>query len=180
LAPIKPEAPVTKQFIGAACFTHCRKASTLDLTPFLAEFLDIRMPREEVKRKKLTPRKRRELDVQIDFLEALVRRDPKYLEALQLLGDSYTERGRHRESLNVDRRLVRKEPQNPVAYYNLACSYALNGRVDRAVAALEHAIHLGYRDFRWIARDPDLRELRKHPRYRRIKEKICGMLVHIC
>lgn len=137
------------------------------------------MPREEVKQRKLTPRKRRELDVQIDFLERLVRRDPKYLEALQLLGDSYTERGRHQDSLTVDRRLVRREPHNPVAYYNLACSYALNGRLDRAVVALEHAIHLGYRDFHWIARDPDLSELRKHPRYRQIKDKIHGMLVDV-
>ncbi len=137
------------------------------------------MPREEVKRKRLTPRKRRELDVQIGFLEGLVRKDPKYLEALQLLGDSYSERGRHEDSLTVDRRLIRKEPRNPLAYYNLACSYSLNGRVDRAVVALERAITLGYRDFRWIAKDPDLSALRKHPRYRRIKEKIRDIQVDV-
>lgn len=137
------------------------------------------MPRKEVKRKSLSPRKRRELDVQIDFLEGLVHKDPKYLEALQLLGDSYSERGRHEDSLNVDRRLIRKEPHNPLAHYNLACSYSLNGRLDRAVVALERAISLGYRDFRWIARDPDLTALRNHPRYRRIKEKIRGMQVNV-
>jgi tetratricopeptide (TPR) repeat protein len=137
------------------------------------------MPRNEVGRNKLTPRKRRELEIQIGFLEGVVRRDPKYLEALQLLGDSYSETGRHEDSLTVDRRLIRKEPRNPLAHYNLACSYSLNGRMDRAVLALERAINLGYRDFRWIARDPDLSALRKHPRYRRLKEKIRGMQVEV-
>jgi tetratricopeptide (TPR) repeat protein len=137
------------------------------------------MPRKEVEQKKLSPRKRRELDVQIGFLEGLVHKDPKYLEALQLLGDSYSQRGRHEDSLIVDRRLIRKEPRNPLAHYNLACSYALNGRMDRAVVALERAISLGYRDFRWIARDPDLIALRKHPRYRRIKEKIQDMKISV-
>lgn len=138
------------------------------------------MLRKDVKRKTLSPKKRRELDVQIGFLEGLVQKDPKHLEALQLLGDSYSERGRHADSLTVDRRLIRKEPRNPLAYYNLACSYALNGRVDRAVIALERAICLGYRDFRWIACDPDLRALREHPRYRLIKKKMSGMQVDIC
>lgn len=137
------------------------------------------MPRNEVIRKPLSTKQRRELDIQIGFLEGVVRRDPKHLEALQLLGDSYSDRGRHEDSLTVDRRLIRKEPRNPLAHYNLACSYSLNGRVDRAVIALERAISLGYRDFRWIARDPDLSALRKHPRYRRIKDKIRGMQVRV-
>jgi tetratricopeptide (TPR) repeat protein len=137
------------------------------------------MPREAVKRKRLTPRKRRELDVQIGFLEGLVRRDPRHLETLQLLGDSYSERGRHTESLQVDRKLIRKEPRNPLAHYNLACSYSLNGRVDRAAVALERAIQLGYRDFRWLSQDPDLSALRKHPHYRRLREKIRDMQVSV-
>lgn len=138
------------------------------------------MARHEVKRKNLTPKKRRELDVQIGFLEGLVGSDPRYLEALQLLGDCYSDRGRHADSLDVDRRLVRREPRNPHAHYNLACSYALNGQVGRAATALERAISLGYRDFRWIARDPDLSALRGHPRYRRIKEQIHGLQVDVC
>jgi tetratricopeptide (TPR) repeat protein len=154
-------------------------ASTLDLPSGLTDFPVSRMPSDPVKRKRILPKKRRELEVQIGFLEGLVRRDPKYLEALQLLGDSYSECGRHADSLQIDRRLIRKEPRNPLAYYNLACSYSLNGRVDRAVRALERAIHLGYRDFGWLARDPDLTALRKHPRYRRLKEKIRDMQVRV-
>lgn len=44
-----------------------------------------------------------ELDVQINFIEGVVRREPSYVEALQLLGDTYTKRGRFSEGLGVDR-----------------------------------------------------------------------------
>ena len=151
----------------------------LDLHQSLRNFLTSCMSHKVGTRNKLSIRKRRELDVQIRFLEGVIRRDPRFTEALQLLGDSYSERGRHSDSLQVDRRLIRREPRNPNAYYNLACSHSLNGRADRAIAALERAIALGYRDFKWLAKDPDLRELRKHPRYRRIVQKMRAMRVKI-
>jgi len=114
----------------------------------------------------------RELDVKIQFMEGLVRRDPDYVDALQLLGDHYTQRGRFVEGLNVDERLARLEPQNPTVFYNLACSYSLTEEFDRAIFALDRAIALGYRDFKWLAKDPDLKKLRTQPAYEEIKEKI--------
>jgi len=145
----------------------------------LQEFAASRMSRNEVNRKKLSPRKRRDLDVQIGFLEGVTRRDPRFTEALQLLGDSYSERGRHADSLQVDRRLIRREPRNANAYYNLACSHSMNGRADRAAIALERAISLGYRDFKWLIRDPDLSALRKHTRFRRILQQIRAIRVKV-
>ena len=46
--------------------------------------------------KPLTRKEARELDVKISFLEGLVRRDPQCVEALQMLGDHYAQRGEHR------------------------------------------------------------------------------------
>ena len=43
---------------------------------------------------KLSSREQRDLDIEIQFLEGVVRRDQRYVEALQLLGDDYTRRGR--------------------------------------------------------------------------------------
>jgi len=131
------------------------------------------------KSKKLGRKAARELDTKISFMEGIVRRDPQYVEALQILGDHYTQRGRYNHSLQVDQRLSRLEPRNPLVYYNLACSYALNRELDRAAAALEKALALGYRDFKWLARDPDLRRLRKHPIFRTIEDKIRKMKVKI-
>lgn len=114
----------------------------------------------------------RALDIQIQFMEGVVRRDPRYVEALQLLGDNYTKRGRYAEGLEVDERLAALEPQNPLVFYNLSCSYSLLDRFDDAANSLEKALELGYRDFKWLLKDPDLKKLRAHPRYKAIRAEI--------
>ena len=65
-----------------------------------------RMPKKSPVRKKLTRREQRNLDIEISFIEGVVRRDPRYLEALQVLGDDYTRRGRYREGLKIDETLA--------------------------------------------------------------------------
>jgi len=123
-------------------------------------------------RKKPARASQRDLDAKIEFMEGLVRRDPEYVDALQLLGDHYTERGRFAEGLQVDERLARLEPGNPVVFYNLACSYSLTAQFERAALALEKALELGYTDFAWLAKDPDLKKLRAHPLFDDLREKI--------
>jgi tetratricopeptide (TPR) repeat protein len=137
------------------------------------------MPEKISARKKMKRRESKDLDVKIQFMEGLVRRDPEYIEALQLLGDHYTQRGRFDQGLKVDEQLSRLEPHNPLVFYNLACSYSLIGEVDLAAKSLEKALSLGYRDFKWLAKDPDLRTLRKHPLFRGIQAKIRKMNVKI-
>ena len=121
----------------------------------------------------------RELDIQISFLEGLIRREPDYVEALRILGDYYTQRGRYEHGLRVDQQLSRLQPADPLVFYNLACSFSLTGELDQAAAALEQALALGYRDFRWLAKDPDLEELRQHPLYRKIQSQIRRMKVKV-
>jgi len=127
------------------------------------------MPAKKSTQKKLSSAEQRDLDTKIQFVEGLVRRDPDYVDALQLLGDHYTQRGRFTEGLHVDERLARLEPGNPLVFYNLACSYSLTNEFDRAMASLHQAIDLGYRDFKWLAKDPDLKKLRAHPMFQELK-----------
>ena len=70
---------------------------------------------------------------------------------------------------------TRLEPGSPLVLYNLARDCALTDQFDRAAEALEKALSLGYRDFNWLAKDPDLRKLRKHPLYQGIEGKIRQM-----
>lgn len=133
------------------------------------------MPEKSTARKKMTPAEQRELDVQIGFIEGIVRRDPGYVDALQILGDHYTKRGRFVEGLQVDERLAKLDPHNALVFYNLACSYSLTDQFDQAVAALKQSFTLGYRDFKWLAKDPDLRKLRKQPAYQEISELVRGL-----
>ena len=145
---------------------------SLDLAARLWKHSARCMPQKSSPKKKISRTQERELDVQIGFIEGIVRRDPAYVDALQLLGDNYTKRGRYNEGLEVDERLAKLDPQNALVFYNLACSYSLTDQFDRAVKALKKAIKLGYRDFNWLAKDPDLRKLRKHPSYQDIAETV--------
>ncbi len=130
------------------------------------------MAKAQPKRSKLTRQQQRDLDIEIEFMEGVVRRDPSYLEALQILGDDYTRRGKFVKGLMIDEQLVRLRPGEPVTHYNLACSYSLTGQLERAMECLEKAIELGYHDFQWMARDPDLAELRGHPTYAKFRARL--------
>jgi tetratricopeptide (TPR) repeat protein len=130
-----------------------------------------RMPKKP-STKKLTREDKRALDVEIDFIEGIVRRDPDYIEALQILGDDYTKRGRFLDGLKVDEQLARLRPTDPTVLYNLACSYALTGDTDSAFAALHRALDAGYDDFKWLAQDPDLECVRNHPDYATVRAKV--------
>jgi tetratricopeptide (TPR) repeat protein len=130
------------------------------------------MPGKSNTKRKLNRANQRDLDTKIQFIEGIVRRDPNYVDALQLLGDHYTQRGLFAEGLKVDEHLARLEPQNPLVFYNLACSYSLTEEFERAVFALEKALLLGYRDFTWLAKDPDLKKLRAQPVFDDLKAKI--------
>src|ERR1700690_219486 len=130
------------------------------------------MPVKSSTRKKPSRASQRDLDTKIEFMAGLVRRDPDYVDALQLLGDHYTQRGLFNEGLKVDERLARLEPENSLVFYNLACSYSLTGQFDRVPLALEKALSLGYRDFAWLGKDPDLKKFRQQPAYDQIKDKI--------
>ena len=129
--------------------------------------------------KKLTPQQERDLDIEIGFLEGVVERDPTYADALQILGDDYTRRGRLEEGLKVDERLSLLRPTDAFVHYNLACSYALTGQFDAAAAALNHALDLGYCDFKWLAKDPDLARFRKHSLYKKIRARIKAMEIKV-
>ena len=127
-------------------------------------------------RKKLTGQELRNLDLEIQFLEGIVRRDADYVEALQILGDDYTSRGRYAEGLKIDERLSKLRPEDSLVHYNLACSYSLTERLDQALESLEIALDLGYRDFKWMAEDPDLGNLREHAAYKKkIQAKVRQM-----
>src|SRR6266478_4419177 len=74
---------------------------------------------------KLTRQQERDLDIEIRFIEGVVCRAPEFIEALQILGDDYTRRGRFADGLKLDEQLARLRPDDALVHYNLACSYSL-------------------------------------------------------
>lgn len=110
-----------------------------------------------------------DLEFEIRFFEGISRRDPNFIEALQILGDAYTKTGQWDKGLQVDERLSRLCPDSALVFYNLACSYSLLKQLDKAFAALDRAVKLGYDDARWLTKDPDLENLRTDSRFEKIR-----------
>ena len=111
---------------------------------------------------------RPDLDFELSFFESLHKRMPKDLRVASVLAHIYTKAGRIDAGLKMDRKLVRLDPEDPTAHYNLACSLNLKGRKADAVKALRSAISLGYKDFHWMQHDPDLNGLNKYSGFREL------------
>lgn len=112
--------------------------------------------------KRTPPRPQR---VELSFLESIRRRLPAHQRTLEALGHLYTRSGRYEDGLGVDEALSRLRPDDPVAWYNLACSQALTGQAEQALQALERCMELGYTDLAWIRKDEDLAALHADPRF---------------
>lgn len=106
--------------------------------------------------------------VELGFLEGVRRRLPGDLATARALADLYTRVGRFQEGLAIDLDLCRKCPEDPMVWYNLACSEALCGHAEAALNALDRAIALGYVDRIWMRRDPDLASLHHLEKFRRL------------
>lgn len=113
----------------------------------------------------MASRKDHDPSFEITFFESVLRRSPDYAAVIEILGGLYTRVGRIAAGLRMDRRLVRLQPANATARYNLACSLALSKRRGDALVELKRAVQLGYEDADWMRRDPDLANLRNHPEF---------------
>ena len=101
----------------------------------------------------------------IGFFETVLRHDRHCVEVIEILGGLYTKLGRIADGLKMDRKLVRLQPANATAHYNLGCSLALSKRNADALRSLREAVALGYRDFEWMSHDPDLLGLKRSPEF---------------
>ena len=117
------------------------------------------------KQKKLTKKQEEDLDFEISFFENLLKQNPDYIEAMSPLAENYTKKGFFEQGLALDLKLTKLTPQDPIAHYNLACSYSLLNEIDLSLYNLEKAIKLGYNDFHFLKTDPDLENIRKDKRY---------------
>ena len=114
------------------------------------------------------PHEQNQLDFEIDFFGHILERFPNYVDVLRVQGNNLTLKGRYADGLSIDKRLVALRPQDPLAHYNLACSFALLRKADLALKTLRRAIELGYRDFRYMREDHDLDSIRHDPRFRQL------------
>ena len=109
-----------------------------------------------------------QLDFELCFYGQILERCPHFADALRAHGNNLTLKGRYTDGLDIDKKLIALRPSDPLAHYNLACSYALLKKTDLAIKTLARAVELGYRDFRYICQDRDLEHVRSDPRFRQL------------
>ncbi len=117
------------------------------------------------------PKQKEDLDFEIHFLEGVITKQPNFIEALVVLGELYTKKGLYQKGLEIDRRLSQLKPDDPIVFYNLACSYSLIKDMDKAFAAIQFAMQNGYNDFEHLMKDQDLKNLREDNRFQSLSEK---------
>jgi tetratricopeptide (TPR) repeat protein len=111
---------------------------------------------------------------EVGLARASLDSNPRNVRALEMLGQALTRVGKHDEALEADLRLASLRPRDPVAHYNLACSYSNLENLDAAFDALRRAFDLGYRDYRHLLRDPDLENVRRDRRFKSLLDKKWG------
>lgn len=114
----------------------------------------------------------RENKQELEFLQDIARRLPDDTNVMRALGDLYTRTGAYADGLRVDENLSRLCAEDPIVWYNLACSLSLSGRPDDALDALNRAVELGYNDYDAMKKDPDLTALHGDARFESILEWI--------
>jgi tetratricopeptide (TPR) repeat protein len=134
--------------------------------------LKVAMLNKTSTKRKLTRKEQRDLDIEIGFMEGVIQRDERFVEAWRVLSEDYARRSKFSECLQADEQLARMTPDDPSVLYNLACSYSLAKQIDQSMGALSRAISRGFDDFKWLLKDPDLGNLRKDPTFKKVWVKI--------
>ena len=112
------------------------------------------------------PKSEEQLDFEIIFYQKLLTAYPDFVDVLVPLGDAYTRRGLYAQGLQIDLKLAKLRRDDPLTWYNLACSYSLLGRVEEGLECLRRAFDLGYADLAFLTKDPDLANVRRTPKFR--------------
>lgn len=93
---------------------------------------------------------------------------------LVLVGNALLNDGAYEQAIAQYRKALEAEPQNQIAWYNVACAMSLLNRVDEAMDALREAVRFGYDDFEWMDNDADLENVRNDARYPEFRKELEG------
>ncbi len=84
------------------------------------------------------------------------------------LGSARADAGQYDLAELQYRRVLELEPQNGIAYYNLSCIYALQGKNKPAIRNLTRALECGFSDYDLIRTDEDLSGLKSDSEFQAI------------
>ena len=113
-----------------------------------------------------------DIQFEIIFYEKILKESPDFVEALSALAEVYTRAGEYQKGLDADKRLAVLCPNDPLVFYNLACSFALTGSSEESLENLETAVRFGYDEPEHMKKDQDLKILHEDERFWKLLERL--------
>lgn len=120
-------------------------------------------------------RKHDEMRVRLGALETIQRHlemNPHDTRALYFGAQNLCLVGENEKGVELAERALGQDQDEPVVLYNVACFYALQGDIDRAIELLTTAIANGWGDREWLETDSDLDTLRQDNRFKALLAQI--------
>jgi adenylate cyclase len=108
----------------------------------------------------------------IDRAERALELNPNDARAMVLSALVYLKLGDKETGLEMLQRAQDTNPDSPNIMYNSACFHALSGNPEISLDYLERAAHLGARNKRMWESDKDFENIKDHPRFRALLERI--------
>ncbi len=108
----------------------------------------------------------------LQVIEKHIGLNPDDARALYLGAVTQCQLGNTQRGLDWAGRALAIDPEEPVTLYNVACVYALQGKLETALDCLEASLQFGFGHKEWIEHDSDLDALRSLPRYQALLLKL--------
>ncbi|MEO7042525.1 MAG: protein kinase, partial [Gemmatimonadaceae bacterium] len=106
----------------------------------------------------------------LKLIEERLELNPDDARATNLGASTVAKLGDREKTLEYIRRSLAIDPEDSGMLYNIACSYALVGMPEEALASLETAVDRGFGHKEWIEHDSDLDSIRNTPRFQAIAQ----------
>jgi serine/threonine protein kinase/cytochrome c-type biogenesis protein CcmH/NrfG len=105
-------------------------------------------------------------------LERHVDTVPEDVRARILLSNNYAAVGRPSEAAAQIEKAVAMRPNDANVLYNAACTYSIMKMKPEGLMMLAKATEVGFSDYEWVSRDPDLAALHDEAEFKAILEKL--------
>ena len=113
----------------------------------------------------------KDYDSAISEYNMVIEKYPKYVMAYNDRAAVYVKQGKFDKAREDLDKALAIDPHNPATYYNTAALYSLQNESSQALDYLEKALVLGFKDYDLLRSDPDLKNIRKNPKFREILKK---------
>lgn len=115
---------------------------------------------------------RGEYERAIELYRTVVHERPDDAQAWARFAHAMHELGRYEPALELHEKASSFDRNRIISSFRLGCALARLGRTDEAIAKLERAVEVGFRDRSRAEREPDLESLRDEPRFHRVLDRM--------